>query len=215
MANNNRLTLSRGGYAYDPIGSAERLDGVRVPIWSTKSLTARWFGPAAPLVATDLQLAGTDRIAGTITNTQSVPLKNAILVSGNQIYELQTIAPGQTVRVELASNRTLAGYLRSTTASYVSNQPYMSEEFQINRTNLALALMFHDSASGAAGTGESTLTNVPLHDLDLTGQLALDRPMLVAQIDRTATKLALENAPSAPKIAQTTLVRVILPLKKE
>ena len=31
-----------------PTGAAERLDGVRIPIWSTKSFTARWFGPAGP-----------------------------------------------------------------------------------------------------------------------------------------------------------------------
>ena len=53
----------------------------------------------------------------------------------------------------------------------------------------------------------------PLHDLDLTGQLALDRPMLVARIDRPAAQLVLGNAPAPPKIDQTTMLRVILPLK--
>jgi hypothetical protein len=39
--------------------------------------------------------------------------------------------------------------------------------------------------------------------------------MLVARIDRPGARLLLENAPSPPKIDQTTLLRVILPLKKK
>src|SRR5207245_2381881 len=84
----NLFSLSSGGYAYEPFAAAERLDGVRVPIWSTKCLTARWIGPSAALVEADLQPVGTDRLSGTITNRQSVPLKDAILAFGNQVYEL-------------------------------------------------------------------------------------------------------------------------------
>ena len=47
-----------------------------------------------------------------------------------------------------------------------------------------LAVMFHDSESTLAN--ERVLANDPLHDLDLTGQLALQRPMLVARIKRPA-----------------------------
>jgi hypothetical protein len=137
-----------------------------------------------------------------------------LLAFGKQVYELKTIAPGATVRVELSQDRSLSGFLKSRAMSYVSNQPYMAEDFQINRANLMLALMFHDSESSVAGTGEPALASVPLHYLDLTGQLDLDRPMLVAVSDRAPTRLALDNAPSAPMITQTTLVRVILPLGK-
>ncbi len=49
---------------------------------------------------------------------------------------------------------------------------------------------------------------------DLTGQLALDRPMLVARIDRPAATVVLENAVTPPKVAQTTMLRVSLPLSK-
>ena len=42
----------------------------------------------------------------------------------------------------------------------------------------------------------TSLGNATLHDLDLTGQLALDRPMLVARIDRPGAQLVLDNAPS-------------------
>ncbi|HMB05142.1 MAG TPA: hypothetical protein VKP69_15565 [Isosphaeraceae bacterium] len=212
MGYGSRLSLSGGGYAYEPIGGAERLDGIRVPIWSTKCLTARWIGPAAPLVEADLQPAGPDRLSGTIINRQSVPLKEALLAFGKQAYELKTIAPGATVRVELSQDRSLSGFLKSKAPSYVANQPDLAEDFQLDRANLMLALMFHDSESSVAGPGETALASVPLHYLDLTGQLALGRPMLVALYDRAPTRLALDNAPGAPVITQTTLVRVILPL---
>ena len=72
--------------------------------------------------------------------------------------------------------------------------------------------MFHDSESTPAN--ERVLGNGPLHRIDLSGQLALQRPMLVARIDRTGARLVLDKAPSPPKIDQLTLVRLILPLKK-
>ena len=212
MGNNGRLSLSSGGYAYQPDSGAEWLDGVRVPIWSTKCLTARWFGPVAPLVESDLKPVGSDRVAGTIVNRQTIPLKDALLVFGKQIYQLGDLAPGQTVQVELKPDRSLAGYLKSLSGSIISTQPYMTDEFKIDRANLLLTLMFHDSMTAASGNnGEMALASVPLHYLDLTGQLALDRPMLVAKYDRPPTRLLLENAPSPPKVAQTSIVRVILP----
>ena len=73
--------------------------------------------------------------------------------------------------------------------------------------------MFHDSESTPANE-QRALANGPLHRLDLSGQLALQRPMLVARINRTGARLVLDKAPSPPKIDQLTLVRLILPLKK-
>ena len=39
--------------------------------------------------------------------------------------------------------------------------------------------------------------------------------MLVARIKRPGAQLVLENAPSPPKIDQTTMLRIILPLKRK
>ena len=75
-----------------------------------------------------------------------------------------------------------------------------------------LRLMFHDG--GTTATSETPLASNTLNGLDLTGQLALDRPMLVGRIDRPASRLVLEHAPSTPKVDETTMLRVILPLGK-
>ena len=39
------MGFGSSGYAYAPSGRVERLEGVRIPIWSTKAFTARWFAP--------------------------------------------------------------------------------------------------------------------------------------------------------------------------
>jgi hypothetical protein len=201
------------GYSYQPAGTLEALENVRIPIWSTKTITAQWFGRSGAMVEADLHPVGTDRVAGTVTNRQVYPLTDAILAFGRQVYLLGTIAPGATIRVELSSDRTLPGHLGSKVPNYMAGQQPGTRDRKINRGDLMLALMFHGSES--TRTSEPTLGNATLQDLDLTGQLALDRPMLVARIDRPGARLVLENAPSPPKIDQTTLLRVILPLKKK
>ena len=41
-----RFSFAGNGYAYEPTSGVERLENVRIPIWSTKCITSRWFGPA-------------------------------------------------------------------------------------------------------------------------------------------------------------------------
>ncbi len=208
---NRRFSFSGVGYSYQPTGGLEWLENLRIPIWSTKAVTGRWFGPAGPLVDADLRPVGTDRLSGTVTNRQSYPLDDAILAFGKQVYILGVIAPGATIQVELSGDRNLSGHLKDKAAGYLSDQP-TNRNMKINRADLLLAAMFHDSESSRAAV--QSLGNSTLHDLDLTGQLALDRPMLVARIKRPGAQLVLDNPPSPPKIDQTTMLRIILPLQR-
>jgi hypothetical protein len=207
---NRRFSFVGSGYAYEPVSAMERLENVRIPIWSTKTLTARWFGQSNKLIDADLRRFGNDRLAGTVTNRLNYPLKDAILAFGKQVYLLETLAPGQTIKVELAGDRNLSGYLGSNRQNYLPVEPW-NRNFKINRAQLLQSVMFHEGE--ASRVNEQTLGNATLHDLDLTGQLALERPMLVAVIDRPGAQLALGNVPSTPKVDQTSLLRVILPLK--
>jgi hypothetical protein len=206
---NRRFSFGGGGYSYEPVNAAERLKDVRIPIWSTKTLTARWFGQSAPLVESDLRPFGADRLAGSLVNRLGYPLKDALLAFGRQVYTLGDVAPGQAVNVQLADNRSLGGLLKSYRSDYLQDRG--GRDKTIDRGRLAAAVMFHNSEDSR---GDEALGNATLHDLDLTGQLALQRPMLVARIDRPAARLALENAPGEPKVSdQTTVLRIILPLQ--
>ena len=73
--------------------------------------------------------------------------------------------------------------------------------------------MFHGSLS--TSTGEELTPSGALRDLDLTGQLALNRPMLVARIDRPAARLDLEGATNPPQVQHSTILRIILPLASQ
>ncbi len=205
-----RFSFVGGGYAYEPIGGVEWLESVRIPIWSTKCVSSRWFGPASPLLNSDLKPVGADRLAGTVTNLLTVPLKDAVLAFGKQVYLLGDLAAGATIRVELQSDRNLSGHLKDKQPTYMT-APYSNPDVKISRADLMFAIMFHDSELTLSS--ERNLANAPLHDLDLTGQLALKRPMLVARIDRPGARLVLDGSTPRPKIDQSTIVRVILPLK--
>jgi hypothetical protein len=217
MNSSGRLGLSGAGYSYAPFGAdqapdrPEALKHVRVPIWSTRSFTARWSAQAVKAVDADLQVVGTDRLSGTVTNLLDQPMRNTILAFGKQVYhDLGTIEPGASVQVELKSDRTLVGYLSNETQNLPAEPWGVQRATNLNRRALLLASMFHDAAGGRA----AMLASKPLHYLDLSGQLALDRPMLVAEIDARGAALELGDAGQLPKVTQTTLLRVILPLGK-
>jgi hypothetical protein len=210
MGGGRQVGFSGGGYDSQPPGGSERLEGLRIPIWSTKCLTARWFGPSPALAESDLVPVGSDRLAGTVTNRLDVAMTDVIVAYGRHVYMLGVLAPGATVRVELSPDRQLPGLLKDRSKSYLPGPDARGS--RIGRADLAMALMFHDSQGGV--TADRLLPSDPLRYLDLTGLLALDRPMLVGQIDRPAARLALGNAPSPPRVEQTTMVRVILPLGK-
>jgi hypothetical protein len=211
-SSSRRFNFVGSGYGYQPTGGVELISDLRIPIWSTKCLSSRWFGPGAPLVASELSLAGTDRLSGTVTNRQSIPLEDALLAFGKQVNLLGTLAPGSTTRVELSSDRSLSGYLKSKQQSYLAAHAW-NRDAHISRMDLMTAVMFHDSETSVSS--ERVVGNHPLQGLDLTGQLALLRPMLVARVRRSGSALVLANAPSQPKVDQLTLVRIVLPLEKK
>jgi hypothetical protein len=212
---NTRLGLGNSGYQYWPMNEAQELKGVRVQIWSTKSFTARWSGPAVKVADSDLRPFGTDRLSGSVTNRLKRPLKNAVLVFGKQVYDsLGTIEPDATVTLDGAHNRTVAGWLEVESQSFtnINLNPYQynsddSQGANIPRASLARVAMFRE----AMGT-KSNKTSIPLQYLDLTGLTTLNQPILVAEIDGPAADLDLGPLPTSPQTDQTTLVRVILPI---
>ena len=127
-SSSRRFSFVGRGYAYQPTGGVELLENVRIPIWSTKCITARWFGPATPLVDSDLLPVGTDRLSGTVTNRQTIPLEDAILAFGKQVYLLGTVAAGATLRVELNSDRNLSGYLKDRQKNLVTTDQASNRE---------------------------------------------------------------------------------------
>jgi hypothetical protein len=217
MGNATRMSLSTSPYLYGPIGEPRQLDDVRIPIWTTKGFAGRWFGRAPQVVESKLERSGADRIEGSVTNLLDEPLTGARLVFGKQIYDLGEIKPGETKTLDVR-NEILGGYLSRLSlaipGSNRSNGPQAESDTAVShRPEIARLLMFYDSTSRTNQANLGPLANGPLHTIDLTGLLALDRPMLVAEIGGDAATLDLGTTSSPPKVDRTTVLRVILPLK--
>ncbi len=208
--------MADSGYDYGPNGEAEQLTGVRVIIWGTKSFTGTWSAPlASPFLESDLAPSGPDRISGTITNNSRRPLKHAALLFGRFAYVLGdgNLAPGQTATINTLEAKPLPTYLQgiypNATIGNDSQVDPNDEQALASRASLIGQMLFRDSLTGRVGLN----SNIGLRTLDLTNQLDLGRPMLMAEVDGPATLIKLQGAGSTPRMRQTTLVRVILPLK--
>jgi hypothetical protein len=146
-----------------------------------------------------------------------VTLRNAVLIFGNQVYDqVGTLAPGGRADFTIGSRvRPLSGYLedcaRRATPSTTRQVGPGATPDRISFPDLVRTLMFRQGMNPKTGTPPS----LPLRMLDLTGQLALGRPMLVAELDGPAADLRLEGAPRDAKAEQTTVVRIVLPLRSD
>ena len=102
----------------------------------------------APLVDSDLVPVGTDRLAGTVTNRLDVPLEDAIVAFGKQVYLLGTIGPRATIRVELtpATATSRATSRTEQKANGIAIDQRIPDS-RIDRSDLMLDVMFHDSES--------------------------------------------------------------------
>lgn len=207
------LSLTNSNYRYGGQGGTSTLEGLRIPIWSTRTLTGQWLTPELTMnpVRADLLRTGTDRVAGRLTNLLDEPLTDAILVYQSQVYDLGTIAPGASVTVNPSRTQNLTGYLDRFSSGQFQNQgPVWAATA---RAKLPRLMMFHDSGPASL----RTITNGPMNRLDLSGQLSLNRPMLVARVARPGSVLSMIGVAGLDRarIDQNTILRCILPLSSE
>ncbi|CAN5842718.1 hypothetical protein BH23PLA1_BH23PLA1_08400 [soil metagenome] len=214
----NRMGLSSTRYTYEPIGQRdvgdpEMMAGVRVPIWTTKSLVGTWFDALPAVLTADLQEVGAERLAGTITNRLPRPLNNAIVVYNRQVYVVdRPIAPGETIAIDAFGNQNLNGYLErlNNDLPNISSWEWDRRTVDVSRARVVQALMF-----SKVGQARGLRPNWVLDDLDLSGHLALNRPIFVAEVDGPASSLVLDGTSADPKVHQTTVIRVLLPATRE
>jgi hypothetical protein len=211
-------------YAYGPPGRLESLAPVRVPIWSTKAFEASWSGPLAaserPMIEADLVSTGSNRIEGRVTNQGPRPLERAVLFFGDVVYDqLGTIPPGGSVVIDAASRtRPVSGYLEERARGYLNADGQLRDVARDTTatrarrlSDLMRTILFRDSMNGRTRTPPSE----PLRALDLTGQLALGRVMLVTEVDGPGASALISGARGEPKVVERTIVRLILALQSE
>jgi hypothetical protein len=204
--------LTGQGYRMLPDGESENLKAIRIPIWSTKGFKARWTGSGNPVLEADLVRAGPDRISGSVKNLLDIPLEDAVIVTGKQVYQLKTIPPGGTARVIPNESTSLSAYLERLSSRLPMARTRMRGGQAISDPNLRNDLLRVASFHAGLGTRQTSLENDRLGDLDLSG-LAVDlkRPTLVAHLPVPVSTVSLNWNGNPPAVTHNTLIRVVLP----
>ena len=198
---------------------------VPIPVWSTKSFTARWNAPTRALLQSDL----TDEnqiLTGTLTSVLDFPLEQCILAYGRSVYELGTIAPGASAQVGSMTRRSeLKTLLTGRQVVFVeSSEKYRQEATPYDQSStdvpyILRMMMFYQEAGGRRYTG---LENAFQNFVDLSALLKADRAILVAQCPSGAQAklqgavLLRDGQPlGGTKSRHVTMYRFVFPVKKE
>jgi len=185
-------TVWKGGYRFSP--GLETLSGVPIPIWSTKSFTARWTSPAGTFLVPEAKLVEEDRVpTGALTNPFDFPLHDCLLAYGNWVYQLGdsgTVQPHQTIAVgSMLMRRELRTFLTGRKSVLDEDAARMKDTFHeeltpydqgsVDVAYVLRAMMFHRAAGGRAYTG---LWNRYQGFVDFSGLLQANRAVLVAGV---------------------------------
>lgn len=223
-----------GGAAYRSGAAPNVVEDVPVPLWSTKSFTAAWHTPRAPLVESDLATAGVGgQLTGTLTHRLPAAIEDWILAYGNRVYfprlresaaSGDELKPGEIWSLEAArragrvQQRALSHFLTGTRRVRVDQQEGMGPEIQKQRRaydalsrepdKFMRMLTFHEASGGAEYTG---LSNEVLGSGDLSPLLHLNRAVLLGRIDTAAAEVRLDGE-AVDAERHLTYVRILLPV---
>lgn len=214
--------------AYDFSQRLDAIEGVPLQIWSTKSLTSRWWARTSRFPHAQLVQEG-QAPNGTITNTLGFPLTECLLVYGDWGYELGTIPPGGSVRVGATTRcRHLSGLLTERElvvdekSKHRREQPKDYRRDSTDGAYILRSMMFYDAAGGRRYTG---LAHSYQPFVDLSDLLRTDRAILIVMNadDAAGGKLPgadlLLSSGGRPideyKLRRQTVLRFILPVASQ
>jgi hypothetical protein len=194
-------------YTIDP--QQGTVTGVPLAMWSSKSFVARWTAPGGSIEA--MLTATLDRrLQGTVVNRLQSPLEQCVLLYGRWAYPLETMRPGETVRLDRKEPSTVETYLTHRHLFATRNEvpPYDRSEFDVPR--IVEVMMFHNAAGGINYTG---LLNRQQSFVDLSAQLEFGRAMLVGR-GQSGAEILIDGQPVAADdiSSHDTVYRFILPV---
>jgi hypothetical protein len=213
--------LSPWSTPYAMLPAAGAVDELPIQVWSTKSLTARWWA-SSPRRLLDADLTDDEGVpTGTIVSRLKIPLSQCLLAYDRWAYDLGTLDPGASKELTPASRRIelqtlLTGRKLSFDDSGRSQTetatPYDASSRQA--AYVLQAMMFFQAAGGRRYVG---MANDYQGFVDLSGLLKAGRAVLVAVpaagSDRRAAELLRDGRPLAgPDAQNVTCYRFVLPV---
>lgn len=213
-------TLDLFRRAYEYADDASRLNDVPIQVWALKSFIGRWqsqLEPGARLIRHSLRESKLT-ITGTVTSLVPQPLTNVRLVSRDCVWDLGTLAPGQTVPVPAQFHE-----LKAQNQFIMAKPPAdASGETQVNYGPVLDSLLFHKLAwRRHQEQGQNAL----YEHLDQSWRLKLREAILVGVLQdeygpatelnnaiKFGTQLDLAKPPLKGVMRQMTVVRFTLEL---
>ena len=215
--------LWRRQYDFSP--RLDAMSGVPIQVWSTKSITGRFSARTQDTLTADL-LERDGLPEGTITNTLDFPLSNCLLAYDRWAFELGTIAPGESVRVNSrVDRRELKTLLTGQKIVYDAQEekyqqsatPYDPSSADVSA--ILRRMMFFEAAGGRQFT---RLANSYQRFVDFSLLLKANRAILVAtapdsdagQKHQGAVLLRDGRPMSGPQDKHVTFYRFVFPVNK-
>lgn len=208
-----------GGARYRIAHDLETLSAVPIPIWSSKSFTARWTARSDALPKADLTHVD-DLPEGTITNNFDFPLTDCLLAYGPWAYQLETIRPGQTVEVGAKlERRRVKTFLTGRKIVFGEDEKFEDRATPYDQASVDVdyvlrAMSFFDEAGGRRYTG---LSNSYQGFVDMSDLLKTDRAILLARVTDAAapggSPLVLDGRQAVAE-QHSGLYRFVIPVKK-
>jgi hypothetical protein len=167
-------------HPYEISPQLNRLVGVPIQVWSTKSLSARWSGRVRPGVEAELTEQSFTPV-GKLTNRLDFPLCECLLVYGRWVYELGTLQPGEPFSITSTQpRRDLRSFLfgRGVHAEGEEKGSNRYDPASIDVKDILRTMTFFEAAGGLRHTG---LVNRYQGFVDLSDLLKANRAVLVAE----------------------------------
>ncbi len=172
--------------AYDFSAALDRMDGLPLSTWSTRSLTARWSTtwkdcPRPELVRRD------DLLVGRLTNPLDFALDRCLLVYGRWVYELGRVGPGATIRVDRLPDpselKTLLTGRHMVLVEHGDRMQFQAMPYDAARIDLPYILRMMMFFEHAGGRRYTHLSNQYQPFVDFSRLLWPDRAILIGVAD--------------------------------
>lgn len=199
-------------YLISPPGKAAVIHGLPIRTASSKSLSARWFSRTeATKGMTPLITSNYGHLDGELTNPLPVELRDCLLASGEWLYRIESLKPGQKIQLGDLTALNLESRL---TRRQVIDTKDLSTPWDPTDTDLPRImqmLMLHDAVHGPKYTGMSHRYQPKL---DLSDHVRLGRAVLMGQAETPAASLPIEGQTTDTLTARTfTWYRLVIPVQ--
>ena len=177
-------------------------------VWSTKSLTARWWGEIDLHFMADLRSQADKQLRGSVLNPLDDDLTECYLYYAPWAYQIGRIPANRSITINSSSvRRNLRYKLTRRTLSEDSNIMAPWDEYSQSIPRIVEMMMFHEAAGGESYTG---MFNRYQTFVDLSRHITSGRAVLVGRTSQPASNFQCDRKSESNQ--HWTFFRFILPV---